>query len=780
MIFIKKIVSYKAIGLSVVAHFNIFLSIGYSQVSTQTLRGTIRDSDTQKPIEAAHVVILNTEPLLETISNQNGEYRIENVLVGRYDIKISFTGYEDKIVSNSLIKSGKESILIIELQTSIVNLKTVEITNKPTVNNEMATVSSRSFSVDETKRYPASINDPARMVMSYAGITSGNDRDNEIVIRGNSPKGLLWMLEGGEIPSPNHFSQVGSSNGSVSMLSSTMLANSDFITGAFPAEYGNASSGVFDIKLRNGNNEKREYSLQAGFLGIDVGAEGPFKKGKAASYLFNYRYSSISIFNLFGYKVEGDAVPRFQDLSFKLFFPTKKAGVFSLYGIGGLSTISQKIDDKKESYDYNLGVVGLSHQYRINDKNYIKSIVSFSNKASLFDKSTQKTFYNYDNYYHFSFIDRSLGISINMTSKINAKNTLKTGINYTAQQYNYYEENYSYYYSIRSIYTDEQGNTNQSQAYCSWKYRINKSFSLVNGIHFLQLDLNKHYSVEPRSSVKWEINTSQSLSLAFGIHSKIEPFQIYVDKTKVGNDRVRLNQNLDFSKSRHYILSYDKILTENLFFKIEAYYQQLYNIPISEDTASTFSTLNYGSDYAQGKLVNKGTGRNYGIEITIDKKFYKNYFFLITASLFESKYIAADKIERNTAYNRNYVSNYIIGKEFWIGDKRRNLISTSIRVNWTGGRRYTPIDLEKSQLYNREILKTNEVFSKKMDDYFRIDIQIGYIHNHSKYNSELRLDIQNVTNRKNIYEMYYEPTKKEIEQAYQLGLIPVLSYRIEF
>ena len=115
----------------------------------------------------------------------------------------------------------------------------------------------------------------------------------------------------------------------VNLISSQLLSNSDFFTSAFPAEYGNALAGVFDIKLRTGNNENREYAFQAGLLGIDFAAEGPFIKGKEASFLFNYRYST------FGLMVDmsllpTEQIPRYQDLSFKINLPTKKAGLFSL------------------------------------------------------------------------------------------------------------------------------------------------------------------------------------------------------------------------------------------------------------------------------------------------------------------------------------------------------------------------------------------------------------------------------------------------------------------
>lgn len=429
--------------------------------------------------------------------------------------------------------------------------------------------------------------------------------------------------------------------------------------------------------------------------------------------------------------------------------------------------------------DYNLGLAGISHQYHINDKTFIKSTLSFSGNVIHF-RGREKVSSSTTKYYFGDFINYVPGLTINITSRLNSKNLLKAGVIYNRLFYDYYSaDTYSSIYNTKtSVYMNENGNTDQTQAFVSWKYRITHKFSLVNGLHFLHLKLNNHYVIEPRSAIKWQMDPNQSLSFAFGMHSKTEPLQTYLDK--IGADTVRQNQHIDFAKSLHYILSFDKSLTENLYLKVEAYYQHLYNVPVSADTSNNFSTLNTSSDYAFSKLNNEGTGKNYGIEITIDKKFNKNYFFLITASLFESMYTAGDRIERNTMYNTNYVSNYILGKEFWLGTKKKNLISTSIRVNWTGGRRYTPIDLERSRLYNYEIKYKDQDYASKMPDYFRIDLQIGYTHNHPKFNSELRLDVQNVTNRKNVFDIYYDPLKKEIKQTYQLGFVPALTYRIEF
>jgi len=259
---------------------------------TQTIRGTVIDKSSQSPLIGASIILMNSDPLIGTITDIDGKFRLENIPVGRQGITISYLGYNTIALPGLNLTSGKELVLTIELEENITSLSKVVITaeqRKDIAINEMATVSARSFTVEETERYAGSLGDPSRMVSNFAGVSMTNDSRNDIIIRGNSPSGLLWRLDGIEIPNPNHFGAFGTTGGPVSMLNNNLLTNSDFITSAFPAEYGNAMSGVFDLKMRHGNNEKREYVGQIGFNGFELGAEGPFKKGSRASYLANYR-----------------------------------------------------------------------------------------------------------------------------------------------------------------------------------------------------------------------------------------------------------------------------------------------------------------------------------------------------------------------------------------------------------------------------------------------------------------------------------------------------------
>lgn len=283
---------------------------------TQTVRGTLVDYDAKTPIVGAKIIIVGTDPLQGSITDADGNFKIEKVEVGRVTIQIKALGYQELYLPGTLVESGKELVLNLEMTEDIKSLNTVTVTSSDQDNsesiNKMATVSGQTFTVDETQRYAGAINDPARMVSAFAGVTGDAEGDNDIVVRGNSPKGILWRLEGIDIPNPNHFANEGGTGGPVNALNASMLANSDFFSGAFAPEYGNAYSGVFDVRFRQGNNETREYAFSLGVMGTEFTLEGPFKSGYTGSYLFNYRYSTISLLDKAGI-LDFGGIPKYQD-----------------------------------------------------------------------------------------------------------------------------------------------------------------------------------------------------------------------------------------------------------------------------------------------------------------------------------------------------------------------------------------------------------------------------------------------------------------------------------
>lgn len=329
------------------ALFCIYFNLNAQQYS-QTVKGKVVDKDSQKPLWGTTIAILNSEPFKGGVTDSAGKFKISQVPIGRYNIKISYIGYEELILKEVLVGYGKEITINAEIQESAVKIQEVVIKasqSKGEVNNSMAIVSGRTFSVVDASRYAGGFGDPSRMAASFAGATTSDDENNEIVIRGNSPRGILWMLEGIEIPNPNHFRDgEGASGGGVSLLSNNTLANSDFFTGAFAPEYGNALSGVFDIKLRKGNTDKREYAFQLGVLGGEATLEVPISKKSEASYLVNYRYAIFELINKIGIRTSdnfNEIVPQFQDATYTIFLPTKKSGNFNFWGVGGKSRAGQ-------------------------------------------------------------------------------------------------------------------------------------------------------------------------------------------------------------------------------------------------------------------------------------------------------------------------------------------------------------------------------------------------------------------------------------------------------
>lgn len=770
-----------------------FCSLALSaQTLTQTIRGTVVDKISQTTLPGASVVLVNSNPLIGTTTDQDGNFKLLQIPVGTHTLRISFIGYKEINIPNIVVNSGKEVVLTIPVEEDITQLS--EIVIRPDVEknqpiNEMATVSTRTFSVEETRKFAAAVNDPARAAVSFAGVVSADDGNNSISIRGNSPVGLLWRMEGVDIPNPNHFADVGSSGGGISILSSQLLANSDFSTGAFPAEYGNALAGVFDLNLRKGNNEKREYTVQAGFLGLDLAAEGPFAKNYRGSYLINYRYSTLSVLSQLGVNV-GDAVTNFQDLSYNIFLPTNKIGNFSLFGFGGLSDQNQNAekdstqweeDYQRYNFNYfsNTGATGLKHAITLNPNTFLQTTVVLSGNNHGFQNTRLDNNYNPQFNYKENYTTQKITISSALNHKFNAKNSIRSGM---------YLNRYTYKLLNRHVNpeTDQIEESLNSaeyartlQLFSQWNYRATERLTVNTGLHFLYLNDNSTYSVEPRVSMKYNLNNQQSLNLGYGLHSQMQPIGVYEAQIEQPDGTLtQPNKNLGFNKAHHFVVGYDRSLTKYLRVKAETYYQHLFNVAVENDPTSPISSLVVEEGYATIPMVNKGSGRNYGLELTVEQFLHNNLYFLLSGSLYNSEYKALDNVWRNTRFNGKHALSFTAGKEYlW---KKNRVFGLNLRTIYTGGFWSTPIDVEKSQQVGETRYIESLAFTEQLPDYFRMDFRVSLKRNRANSTTTLSLDLQNATNNKNLGGQYYEPQSGEVKKWYMLPLLPILSYRIEF
>ncbi len=757
---------------------------------TQTVRGSIKDANSKIPLIGATIIVEGIDPMMGTTADIDGNFRMERVPVGRYNLKVSYVGYEPFTLSEILVSSGKEVVLKIELKESSLALSEVVIranTNKDRPVNSMATLSARTFSVEETSRYAGGLDDPARLASAFAGVTTTQTTSNAIIIRGNSPRGVLWRFEGVDIPAAFHFPNVDFvGGGGFTVLSNQMLRNSDFYTGAFPAEYGNASSGVFDIKMRTGNSERREYTAGISMIGSDFSAEGPFVKGKRATYLFNYRYSTLG---LIGSLINFPNLPTFQDLSFNFNFPTEKAGTFSFWGLGAddINKKTAESDASKWETDYDrtgqdyfnrFGAIGLSHRISIGTATFIKSTLSadgmrfgMDKKEYTFDSRLLPTDYVKSTEGKYSF--RSI-----VNHKFSSKVKSRTGITLNSLFFdNTLQRAFRDNPEVMTTFVDNSGTGFSTQAFSQFKIDLLPNLSTNIGFHTMFLNVNNKVTFEPRAGLSWNFTQDDELSVAYGLHTQMEELRTYYSQTNNNGIVEMPNKNLDFMKSHHIVLGYSRKVSDVMRIKIEPYYQILENIPVYPN--SSFSIINVTSNWAiNRKLENIGTGKNYGIDLTVERFLKDGYYYLFTTSLFESKYVGGDGKEFNTRFNRGYVINLLAGKEWMI--KNKNILSLSAKATYMGGLRYTPALYEESieaQMYKPD---NSKAFSKQFPSSTGVDFTISYRMNKEKYSGVWFLMIKNALMQPDYSDPFYDFITNDVIIDKMRMPIPSLGYKIEF
>lgn len=792
-----------------------------SQPLTQTIRGTIKDADSQQPLIGATVAIVGSDPLIGTISDINGNFKLKEVPVGRLMLQLSYLGYNGKSIPNIIVDSGKEVVLDLTLQESVIKMEDLVIRasgNKGEPINEMSLLSARSVSPDETKRFPGTFNDPSRVVANFAGVTNTQDGSNDIIVRGNSPKYMQWRLEGIQIPNPNHFADQNAAGGSISTLNNNMLAASDFYTGAFSPEYGDALSAVYDVKLRNGNNEKFESVFGFGLLGTDFTVEGPFKKGYNGSYVANYRYSTVSMISDLGL-VDINGIPRFQDAAFKMHLPTNKIGTFSIFGLGGISNfVFEDITpdiwntpgdrgmraEVHEDYDKraNMGNLGISHMVPLDQNSFLNTVISYSGQLmedKIYEYGKAEILDNQGQFLRDSVINRMLNLNsklirssyrgaLTYSRKFDARHKVEIGSKYAYFDYEFVQSQLREDRDERFTSVDFKEHIQTVRNFVSWRFRPSEALTFVAGVHNMNVLYNHKSTIEPRLALNWQLNEKNAIHAGYGNHSTMESVHHYFARVEQPDGSVtEPNQDLDLLKAHHYVLGYKKRITDQMNLTIEAYYQDLYDIPVENSDTSIFSTINEGIDFRYVDLVNEGTGKNYGIEATLERFFHQGYHFMVNGSMFQSKYTALDGIERNTQYSSNYLVNLLFGKEFTnLGKKQNQILSLEGKAFIGGGRKIIPLLRDDQGNLAVEPDENNfwdydKAYERALEDVYTITLSASYKWNNPRATHELFLTLDNVTNNiGKISEFYDESEPNSIGYLTQFGFFPNLMYRVYF
>ena len=784
----------------------------------QVIRGRIMDIDSKLPLIGATVLVSESNPTLGAVTDIDGNFRINKVPVGRVNLQLSYIGYESKTVPNVLVHSAKETVINLELRESITRMDEIVVTTemeKGVPVNDMVLVSGRSISPEESNRFAGPFNDPTRIMSNFEGVAATQDGSNDIIVRGNSPKYVQWRLEGVQITNPNHFAnQNAVGSGGISALNNNLLEKSDFYTGAFSAEYGDVLSGVYDVRLRSGNNEKFEGIFGLGIMGTDVTLEGPLKKGYDGSFLVNYRYSTVSLIADLGI-VDVTGIPRYQDAAFKVALPTKKMGDFSVFGLWGLSgfdlvdlseegvpgnnpiTSDLLQDHKTKSSLLNLG---LTHTYYLNDHSSIHTTLSASTEGIADEVIANRYQVDENNQpirdsllsnslFYDSRLSRSAyRAAMTYSNKINSKNKLQVGSTYSLLGFDYDQSQLNDPSSNRSTLANFDENISTLRNFVNWKYRPAENFIVVAGIHNMNVLYNNKSTLEPRLSATWSLGESHSLHAGFGMHSTMESIHNYFAKVEQPDGSVtEPNKDLGLLKANHYVVGYEKRFGGDLVAKLEVYYQHLHNLPVANNDTSHYATINEGIDYEYVELVNEGTGKNYGVEVSLEKYFSDQYYFLFNGSLFQSKYQSLEGIERNTAYNGRYIANILAGREFEnLGKKGNQVLTLNTKVFFGGARNIIPLLRDSDgnltvDPANNQIWDYDRAYDASLDNLFQIDLSMAYRWNKPKVAHELYFNVYDLTDAQGkILEYYNENASNGVDHVTQFGFFPNLLYKIFF
>ena len=798
------------IKATIITLFLLFSHTLFSQV--QVVKGQVKDLQGGYPLIGATVLLIGSDPVLGGVTDVDGNFEIREVPIGRQNFAVHYIGYKGITLPNVLVTAGKQVVLSIKLEESVEQLQEIIITtdaDKDLPINDLAKVSARTFSLEEVNRFSGGRNDVARLAASFAGVSAPNDARNDIVVRGNSPVGLLWRVEGIPLATTNHFATLGTTGGPVNALNTNLLRTSDFLTGAFPAEYGNANAAVFDVNFRNGNTDEYEFTGQMSVSGLEFLVEGPIRRANNSSFVASYRYGIASIA-----ATGTTAIPFYQDFSFKVNLGQSKIGRFEFFGLGGLSNITFKGEEVDEDdlfanpnqdafVDNDLGLFGMSHTLGIGKSGYLRSTLGVSTtfndyrqdnlirdpNNAVIGKYRATNVSNRENRYTYSST---------LNQKMSTRFSFRTGVLLEIYDINFFTKDRDNrkgeiedanndmipdrFIVVRNI----RDNYALTQGFAQGEYKFSDDFNATLGFHSQYHSFTSKTSFEPRFGLSWQVDNIQRLSFAYGLHAQSIPSPILFLEEEIAPETYeRTNAELGFMQSHHLVTGYDRNIGTDWRLKAEVYYQSLFDIPV-ETTPGVYSVLNQGSDFVfegKGSLVNEGTGTNYGIELTLEKFFSKGYYTLFTTSLFESKYKDSDGVERNTANDSNFIVNFLAGKEWKFGPNGRNAWTFDTKLTTSGGNPFTPIDVVATRNNGgREVRMNNLAFSERYDDYFRWDVKLGVRLNSAKkkVSHQFFVDLQNLTNRTNEFVRRYNEVTNEVNSVKQIGIFPDVLYRIQF
>ncbi len=756
-----------------------------AQTPGATVRGRVYAAMGGRPLPGAEVQLLRDSIALRTTTDSSGAFRFTDVPPGLYALEAAAEGHDPERIAELWARSGKEEELRLELSAEglMLQMHSVERLARPP---SVLPLGVRSFTVEQGLRTPATFYDPARLVGTFPGTSGANDQANHLLVRGRSPLANAWLLEGVEITSPNHLTNAGTNSdlpvltgGGVTILSAQMLGTSHFLTGALPMVYGNALGGVFDMRLRSGNTERREWTVQAGLIGLDLGTEGPIGKSGRGAYLVNYRYSTLGILGAIGVDL-GDEAITFQDLSFHITLPVGKRGELRVFGMGGVSsnvfeaerdTTAWEFDkdDKDITYTARMGAAGTRLRLPLGERTDLSATVAISGSVQERDEVLIGTDLQPGFASVAQLAEQKVSASLQVQHRIGARLRVVAGGSAMQRTTTTQLEP-----AIVGVLL---------RPFAGATYAITDRLTAEAGMALAHYTFNASQATEPRAQLAYSMRKGHRATIGYGMRSQLPAhaiMQVHFPGMVAWNEQVGLTRSQDL------VAGYQHAVNSRLTVRVEVYHQELMDVAVTEsgfvglDGFPPASMVNGWDEPFRFPLTSNGRATAQGAELSVERAFAKGLFYSANVSLVDSRYRSPGGTWYNTRWNTGYMANAVVGRE-WAKPKEGSVRTwgASLRFSLSGGQRYTPLDWQNRRGFFVP-MPTGDPYSAQLSTMHRVDLRIYLKRDRSGRTGVWTLDLQNLLNTRNEAFKYFDNRKSEVVTKYQLGLIPNISYRVEF
>jgi hypothetical protein len=738
----------------------------------QTLRGSVVSDQTGQPIPSTNLVFTtHSDSIFTAQSGPDGAFRFERLPVGVGMLSANVEGFAPFLLREVHIAAGKEQVLEVLLSTDQweSNMSPIEVVERRPL-RQPNPIGEIPLSRAQTLYNPMTYFDPARLATASAGVAQGDDGTNTMSIRGNNPAFVRWRLQGMDITSPNHLPNAGtlndlptSSSGGVLMLSAQMLDNSSLITGAGPLGYNDGIAGIMDLQLRKGNNQHHEQTLQLGLTGLDAAVEGPLSRRKSGSYLFNYRYSFVGILGAMGVSFGGEKIT-FQDAALHIHLPKRKKSEFSIYALFGQSSNRFQRPDSatvfKELFNIDFSsnsiIFGVTQTNRFGQRFVSKTGISISSQAN----------------------ERSQNTLDNLYTSVNSSETRAT-LNYNARfaanpnHILVFGTNIGTVSSLSFV-----GNIPQRDREVEWiglvQCWLGGEWSLRDGAIQVNYGINPILpsTLDPRFQVRWRMNKHHQLVAAIANNSQYVPFWMESSAKNI-------------MQALHQSVRYNYLPNSNWVLSAELFAQRIRNVLGNDGNGNPVFAVNQSEFQPALSFQNSdGAANNAGLELAAQRRLDGGWFAHANLTLLRSLYTDDRDVTRRTRWDVGQVANLTTGKEWDLRRRRQKLsgrvFGVSGRAIYMGGYRTAPINLAQSVATRSTVYDVSNGYTGRNPDYFRLDGRIYWKRSiGNRRNGTFALEFQNLTNKKNIAFLYYDPLTQSVQTKYQLGLIPNLSWRLE-